>query len=459
MTVALPIGTLGRMIKTRDPTGALATLRDQLSCAMSRRRDAFFELMDATACGDTRESLVHGCVSPLHRRGHGSLSAAFRRGTINPDDVRAALTAAPPLADGMPADAVDVSVVPRCDAETSPERGFSDSARLHSHGQPIVVGWAYSWIAQIGRERSSWTAPIDVQRQRPGARAEDVAVEQIRRLVPLVPASPLPLCVFDAGYTPTVLTEALARDAVAVLIRLRDSRVFFRPPPAYTGTGRPRRHGTRFRCVDPATWGDPDQIHAEDDPARGQVDVRGWAHLHSAPSQSPGCGPTQAIVTGWVVRVVLDRTPGQARPPKPLWLWYAGPCPPDLTVLWRAYVHRFDREQTPRFVTQRMGWATARLRTPEQMDRWTSVVVAADNQLRLARTLIRDRTLTWELARPPNRLTPLRVQRGFGALVARIGTPASAPKPSGRSPGRPKGRRSIPAIRYPAVKAADARAA
>ena len=465
MTVALPVETLGCMKKTIDPTDTLATLRDQIYCALHARRDALFELMDATTCGDTRESLVHGCLSPLHRRGHGSLYAAIRRGTLWPDRVRAALTAAPPLTGGLAAYAVDVSVVPRCDAETSPERGYYYSARLHSHGQPIVAGWAYSWIVQIGTERSSWTAPVDVERQRPGERAEAVAVEQIRRLVPLVPPSPIPLFVFDAGYTPGVLTEELIGECVAILVRLRANRIFFRPPPPYPGNGRPRRHGTRFRCADPATWGDPDQTHGEDDPACGHVDVRCWAHLHGAPSEipgrgtGPGRGPTRAIVTGWVARVVLERTPGQARPPAPLWLWYAGPSPPDLALLWRAYVHRFDIEHTLRFVKQRLGWATARLRTPQQMDTWTWIVVVAYTQLRLARTLIVDRKLPWELARPPNSLTPLRVQRGFGALVAAIGTPASAPKPSGRSPGRPKGRLSTPAPRCPAVKAADARAA
>ena len=113
-----------------------------------------------------------------------------------------------------------------------------------------------------------------------------------------------------------------------------------------------------------------------------------------------------------------------------------GTLSPDLALLWRASVHRFDIEHTPRFVKQRLGWATARLRTPQQMDTWIWIVVVAYTQLRLAQTLIVDRKLPWELARPPNSLTPLR-----------------------RRPGRPKGRLSTPAPRCPAVKAADARAA
>jgi hypothetical protein len=44
------------------------------------------------------------------------------------------------------------------------------------------------------------------------------------------------------------------------------------------------------------------------------------------------------------------------------------------------------------------------------------------------------------------------VRRGFPRLLYTLGSPATAPKPSGRSPGRPKGHTSGPAARYPAMK-------
>src|SRR5918997_1200571 len=94
-------------------------------------------------------------------------------------------------------------------------------------------------------------------------------------------------------------------------------------------------------------------------------------------------------------------------------------------------------EHTLRFCKERLGWDRARVRTPEQMERWTWVVLAAYTQLRLARGLIGDCRLPWERPRPPSHLTPWRVLRGFGELVVVLGTPASAPKPCGRSPGRP----------------------
>ena len=67
-------------------------------------------------------------------------------------------------------------MVARCDAETSPGRAYYHHASRHSAGQPIVAGWAYSWVAQLGAERSSWTAPLDAVRLAPGERPEAVAV-------------------------------------------------------------------------------------------------------------------------------------------------------------------------------------------------------------------------------------------------------------------------------------------
>jgi hypothetical protein len=109
-------------------------------------------------------------------------------------------------------------------------------------------------------------------------------------------------------------------------------------------------------------------------------------------------------------------------------------------------------EHTIRFAKQSLGWTTPRVRHPEQADRWTWLVLAAYAQLRLARAIAADQRLPWERLRPQPRLSPYRVRRGFPRLLCTLGSPASAPKPTGCPPGRPKGRCSGPAMRYPAIK-------
>jgi hypothetical protein len=366
---------------------------------------------------------------------------------------------------------VDTSVWPRCDAETSPERGYYHHASRHSAGQPIVAGWAFQWVAQLSLTRDSWTAPLSVRRVPPGANVNAAAAAQIRDLVDRRPADGrVALFAFDCGYDPVQLAEhlfgpaaAAAAAAVALVVRLREGRCFYAdPPPAPVRadgrrpTGRPRRHGARFACADPATWWAPDAEHTEADPRYGAVRVRAWGGVHVRVQNHPGRGTRgpKPLQRGTLLLVEVERLPRQTRLPKPLWLWWQGPpgATPDLGPVFRAYLHRFDLEHTLRFSKQTLQWTTLRVRQPAAAERWTWLVVLAYTQLRLARPLVADHRLPWERPLPEGRLTPYRVRRAFSHLRALVGTPASPPKPCGRPAGRPKGRRSGPAARVPAVK-------
>jgi hypothetical protein len=114
----------------------------------------------------------------------------------------------------------------------------------------------------------------------------------------------------------------------------------------------------------------------------------------------------------------------------------------DLIRIFRIFLRRFDIEHTFRFLKQTLGWTRPRLRTPEQADRWTWLVICAHTQLRLARGLAADLRRPWEAPLEPERLTPARVRRGFPRIRRTAGNPASAPKPTRPGPGRPKGSRN-----------------
>jgi hypothetical protein len=286
---------------------------------------------------------------------------------------------------------------------------------------------------------------------------DHTAVLQVRALLARLPAGgPVPLFVFDAGYDSGQLTLDLADAPAAVLVRLRSDRCFYAdPPPRPAGaTGRPRRHGAKFNCADPATWPPPTATLTCQDDQYGTVTVACWAGLHPKQQRHPGHGSRRPrpIVRGTIIRVQVQRVPARTRPPKVLWLWWAGPGPLDLDQAWRAYTRRFDLEHTVRFCKQTLGWTIPRPRHPEQADRWTWLVLAGHTQLHLARDAVADRRLPRERPRPQPRLSPYRVRRGFLQRLCALGSPAAAPKPSGCSPGRPKGQPSGPAVRYPAIK-------
>jgi hypothetical protein len=441
----------------------LRWFRNDVYDCLTARPDALFELLDGLCSPVPVDGVAHVTLAAGCRRGHGSAYAALARGGIDADLLREVLAAHRPT-DWRPDFAVDVTTWARCDAECSPGRGFYYHPSRHSAGQPIVAGWRYLWTVGLSATPDSWTAPMDMTRPAVGDNTNTVAAARVRALLPRLGQLPVtPLFAFDAGFDPVQLTVELSDVDVQVVVRIRDDRKFFTlPPPRSPGQiGRSRRHGDRFSCADPATWPAPDAVHRCDDEQYGHVDVQAWHRLH--PHQRTYRDPDGAmrIVEGTLIRVRVARLPGRRnRQPKTLWLWWAGPdaTTPDLDRVWRAYIRRFDIEHTIRFAKQTLGATTPKIRTPEQADRWTWLVLAALTQLRLARDLVADHRLPWQPPLAADKMTPGRVRAGFAQLLPRLHNPANWPKPSRPGPGRPRGRKSTPATRYPAVKKTHAKA-
>lgn len=435
----------------------LRAFRQQVYALFGCRRDALFEALDALLSAPTLETPAHLSLSPSCQRGWGSLYDALNAGTMDLAGLER-LVASSAVELQTTWFALDASVWPRCDAETSPARGYYHHPYRHSHGQPIVAGWNYSWLVQLPAHCSSWTAPLRVRRIIPGENLNLVAAEQIRSWLeqapPSHPSAAAPIFTFDAGYEPIQLSQALAEEHIGLLVRLRAGRCFYADPTSQPPTGRPRRHGAKLACDDPTTWPTPTDTWTSTDPQYGQVSLRAWADLHAVPQLHATRGTRQPrpLVRGTLIRLQVERLPRPTKSPQPLWFWWYAPAPPALAEVWRAYVARFSIEHTFRFFKQTLRWTTPKLRAPAAADRWTWLLLLASVQLRLARDVIADVRLPWQRPLPPERRTPARVRRGFSHLLAHLGSPASVPKPCGRSPGRPKGKRSPPATRYPAVK-------
>src|SRR5215204_939157 len=146
-----------------EPSDVLRAFRQSLYEFFQRRAaDALFELTDALLTAGAIPSPAHLSLQPSHRRGWGSLYAALDRGRIDAEALRGLLARQPLGGSGStPVYAVDVSVWDRCDAESSPQRGYYyHHPSRHSAGQPIVAGWAYQFIAELNFIRESWTAPV-----------------------------------------------------------------------------------------------------------------------------------------------------------------------------------------------------------------------------------------------------------------------------------------------------------
>lgn len=411
--------------------------------ALGARRDALFELLDAVLTTPHVGSLVQLSLAPVFRRRWASTTDALADGTLAVDALRRLFvqTLPTPPPDQRPLWAIDGSIWPRPDATTSPERTWG---RFVTGGTPesgIIGAWEYQWLVALPEPSGSWLLPLEVARREPAAGTPtQLALQQVRAVLTSAPApAPRPVVVLDSQYD--LATLGGAGLAVDWLGRLACHRRFYRAPPSYRGTGRPRTHGPVFRLKDPATQGEPVSRHTWPDPDYGTVTITAWSRLHTQPA------PTVDLT---VLRVEVAHLPRRATPPAPLWLaWHGAALPADRRVVWRWYQRRFAIEHGFRFLKQTLGWTAIRPRAPAAADRWSWLLAAGLWQLWLARLVVADARVPWERAVAPARLSPGRVRRAFGGLLLGLGSPARSPRPRGKAPGRRVGQCPGRAPRFP----------
>jgi DDE superfamily endonuclease len=467
------VTTKAAVISVHDATpdeesGRLVRFRELFYGCLTRRGDALFELTDALLCADGPvTSLVGLSLAAEHRRGHGSTFAAVNDGRIQITRLRQAVSdlPLPRDAEGRITLAVDVSAWLRPDAACAPDRSF---CHVHGRGKSasqMIPGWPYSVVVALEVGRTSWTAPLDALRLGPLDDLTTVTAAQVREVVDrLVRAGHWRegdrriRIVFDAGYDVVRLAWLLRDLPVDLVGRLRSDRVLHLPAaaPVHGQAGRPRKHGPAIDLDQPAGHPPADTHTITDTTRYGTAFADAWDRVHPQVQRRSGWADhvgALPVVEGTLIRLVVDRLPGD-RQPKPVWLWASatGLAGEDVDQLWRAYLRRFDIEHMFRMWKQTLGWTRPRLRDPQAADRWTWLVLIAYTQLRLARDLTEDLRHPWERrAVGPGRLTPARVRRGFRHLRAKTALPASAPKPSRPGPGRPPGSRNRQVAAHPPV--------
>jgi len=432
--------------------GVLAGFRRELYGCFGARADALFEACDAVLCAGGRVSdLARLSLVPEFRRGHGALYDALNCGRAEIGRLRMAVAGLPLPAwpDGGIRLAVDVSAWLRPEAGVSPDRMFCHvPGRGRNPGQRIP-GWPYSLVSALGPGASSWQVLLDAVRAGPGDDAADVTAAQLREVTERLiaagrwrPGDPDVVIVMDAGYDPVRLAWLLRDLPVTVAGRLRAGRVLYPPAPPRDPSvpGRAPKHtGTPVKCADAQDSGGA-AVRAQATTRDGPAAVTAWHRMHPKLIRARGSWSAHPareelpVVEGTLIRLAPARGKG-------MWLWASEPAASSaqVTRLWQAYLRRFDIEHAFRFLKQQLGWTAPLLRGPEAADRWTWLVIAAWNQLWLARPLAAAARLPWQPAVPAGEMTPGRVRAAFRCVRAEAGTPASAPKPARPGPGRPKG--------------------
>lgn len=422
---------------------------------LTGRRDALFEACEALLETPGRvEVFPYLSLSPRFGRGHDMLYQALNSGKVDCRRFRrAALRQQIPAVGGRIVLAVDVTPWLRPDANTSGERAF---CHVHGRGRGAdsrIPGWPYSMVAAVGSGTSSWTALLDIERIGAGGNDSVAAALQLRRTVTgLIGAGHWRIgdadiiAVTDSLYAEAYLAHQLADLPVIVVSRVRSDRVFYAPAPdrVASGAGRPARHGAKMSLKDPTTWPDPAQAVEQQHDAYGHLSVRAFDDLHQKVSRQTvawaGRDGPLPVTAGTLIRLEPERL-SHAGNPEVVWLW-ASAVRLDadlLTACFTAWLRRFDIEHTFRFLKQYLALTLPRLRSPAAADRWAVLVGAAYIQLAMARALVADRPFAWERPFAPDRLTPVRVKRGFRHLQPALPVLSRTPKTQQGGTGRTRG--------------------
>ena len=426
----------------------LQQFRQEIYACFERAGDALFNTVDALISESQAQSFPELSLSVYFPRSWSSLYKSLKRGRINGRRLQDIFVKyiAPLNKEKRLIIGIDGTTIERPFSQTSVDR---TAIPLHNiphtsgskKGTPTTFGWNYSTVTALPEKTSSWTYIIDQQRIPSDKTAIQVALEQLKEIVPKLPKRPLIL--LDRGYVSVWLWCQLSAMAIDVLARLKSNQCFYQPAPPHTGKkGAPRKDGAKLKLDDPATQTHPDQTYDVTDEEGHPVSIHCWKHMHSKEAR-------------WldltILQVIRPHASNKERDPRISWFVYLGQDPQEgIAQIALLYCLRFGQEHGYRFAKQALLWTEPHLQTPEQFDLWSYIVAIVHNHLVLARDLIQAELRPWEnKQRVP---TPQQVRRGLATFLSFLGTPARPPKTRGKSFGRPRGIKLPKRTRFPVIR-------
>ena len=440
----------------------------------NQRADTLIELLDALCSNPDLQTVVLLSLSLYFRRDHNSLYKLITGYPLEEDQDIPAQLMAPYLPHPQQRKfwllGVDVTSCPRPHARRLEDRSYVYQPNPIRGNKPVTVGHSFSdvflLLERSPQEYEHWALPLSDKRVGSKADKKQQAAQQIGRLLSH-PALPFyqQLCalVGDSDYSaPPFLAAICSQQNLVGIFRVRSNRVFSCQPKithSATGRGRPVIYGKAFKLKDGRTWPKPDvRLSLLKTNRKGQeerVEIETWHNLLMRGEREPVVIPMQNHPFT-LLRIRLYNEKGKLVHKKPLWLIVIGEQRHELglTETYVAYQQRYDMEHFFRYAKQNL--LLERFQTPvtRHEESWWEIVHLAYSQLWLARHHACHRLRPWERYlpkvkdKPPS---PSMVQRSFGGIIWQFGTPASAPKPRGNSPGRQKGTVLTPRPRQPVI--------
>lgn len=401
-------------------------------------KDSTFDLMDAILTTKSLKSFPELSFSPLFRRSWSSIYESIKDCRPQAKKLMKLYIQQMPT-ETRPLLAGDHTAWARPFAKTLKDRTYEHCVN-GTGSKPVTIGQGYSTLAWIPEDKGSWALPLRHELITSFESPLKKAAFQIQQVCKEIKVRPI--TVWDSEYGNATFIKLTANFDADKLMRLRPNLCLWTSPPPYSGLGRPKVHGDKFKLSQESTWTEPIKDLQIEDPDHGKVRLRYWSDLHFRKSPDH---PMDVVAVNKI-------NPKTGQFGSTMWLSWVGleSLPPE--KLWRLYLRRFTVDHWNRFVKQRLHWTLPRFSTPKQCQRWSHLMPLMTWQLWLARNTVPDNPLPWQKRQLRGEMTPGRVAQGFASLLAVIGTPAIEPKPRGKSSGWQKGQKRSKKTRFPVAK-------
>jgi len=190
--------------------------------------------------------------------------------------------------EGRPLLAGDHTAWSRSYARTLRDRTIEHQPTQIAGNKPIAVGHGFSTIAWIPEAQGSWALPLRHERITSFETPLSRAAFQLKQVCKHMPVRPI--VTYDSEYGNASFVKQTAGVEADLLLRLRPNMCLWGAPPPYSGKGRPKVHGHKFKLADASTWGEPTATLEFENPQWGTVQIQRacWVTLppscHSSPA-------------------------------------------------------------------------------------------------------------------------------------------------------------------------------
>lgn len=390
----------------------------------------------ALASRDQVESVVALSESALYRRTFNSIYETLREVEVNEAALLTAniemLSECCATLDGYEVYSGDSTFVRRSEAHTLPR-----SMKRLSSGE-LVYGHETYWTMRLAEPQTSWSGVVMVERMKQ-ASVTEMAAAHIQRLE--AASENAKLMVLDAGHGQAVLAGYQACQHTDIVMRLKTGQVFYHAPEAYSGRGRPRKHGPRFKLTAEAALADSNDQKTITFKGKS-LRISCWYDVHYA---------SYSDIAGVILRLEFLTEDGKPLFNKPIWLFSTATSATPETLA-RAYLWRSSHELTFRFLKQHLGLTACQSPSLTCCDNWYQLVALVMNLLLSLKPQLTNKPPPWYPQARHKTISQRQAQKQALDFLLKVSTPTKPAQPAGKAPGRPKGYHPPPRMRHPVIR-------